>query len=156
MNVLLHFLFNYAVVDALFGNAIDYVFLIIIFSVIVDLDHIPYLLRVKRGVIGKKFGAESRTRFHEICGMFVASVLASIAYFLVNTTAVQVIFLSYILHLFLDFISGKTRPFYPFSDKKVFVGLVPAKYRVATEVILTIIFGVMLWPSLESLAYLLL
>lgn len=156
MNILLHFLLNYAIVDVLFGVAFDHLVLIVVFSVFLDLDHLPYLSRVKRTVVKKKFGAESRTRFHELYGLTIAAVLASIASLTGHLLIVQIAFLCYVLHLFLDFISGITRPFYPFSRMKVFIGLVPARYRIHAEVILTVLFGVIVWPSLKSLEYLLL
>ena len=45
MNVLFHFLFNYVIIELVYGNARDYIIYILFFSTIIDLDHIGYIIK---------------------------------------------------------------------------------------------------------------
>ena len=51
-------------------------------------------------------------------------------------------------HYFIDFISGYARPFLPFSNKEVFLGIISDKARIYVEISLTIILGWYFWISL--------
>lgn len=150
MNVLLHFLLSYIVIDSVFGNAFDYIVYIFIFSTIIDLDHIPYILKVKKNFLRKKFGSESRSRFHEFYGLILFSLGIAILSLFFDIVLMKIITISIILHYAADFLLGKTRPFYPFSKKEVFLHICPEKYRIHFEVILTLILGVILWLNIIS------
>jgi len=151
MNILLHFLIAYFAVEIAIGNAWSYVIYIFIFSVILDFDHIGYILREKGKIRHKKFGYESRTRFHELYGLTLISVVLSVLFFFVNFVLVQVVALSFVMHYAVDFLVGKSRPFYPYSNKDVFLHLCPDRYRAPVEVILTIVLLVVFWFSIQSL-----
>ncbi len=154
MNPLFHFLFNYLVVDFAFGNAWKYVVLIFLASVLIDLTHIPYLLKVRGGVVKRRFGAEARTRFHEMYGLSVFSALFCAAYIFFDPSAVSIGAVCVILHFAIDFITGKSMPFYPYSDKVVFLHISPYTYRnkVVFEISLTIVAGVLFCLKTASLA----
>src|SRR3990172_8707098 len=97
MNFLLHFLIAYLAIENLFGNASQYIIQIFVFSNILDMDHLPYLLRVKHGVFRRKFGSESRSRFHELYGVALISfAISAISFF--DMALAKVIALSVILH----------------------------------------------------------
>lgn len=148
MNFLLHFLIAYLTVDSIFGNASQYIIQIFIFSNILDLDHIPYLLRVKHGVFRRKFGSESRSRFHELYGLAVISFLMAI-FSLFDMKLAKIIAISVILHHAGDFLVGRSRPFYPFSTKEVFLGMLPESRRIFFEAALTPLLGaIFLWNLL--------
>lgn len=147
MNVLLHFLMNYAIIDVVFGNARQYLLLILFFSVVLDIDHIPYTLRTRKELIRKKFGSECRTRMHEIYGITLVAAGLSVAYFFFETMAVQIAAISLMLHYMADFILGKSRPFYPFSKIEVFIGC-PDKVRIPFEIVMTLTLGWYLWMSI--------
>ena len=147
MNVLLHFLMNYAIIDVVFGNARQYLLLILFFSVVLDIDHIPYTLRTRMQIAKKKFGSECRTRMHELYGITLVAAGLGAAYFFVDIMLVQVAAASLMLHYMADFVLGKSRPFYPFSDREVFLGC-PDKLRIPFEVVMTIILGWYLWMSI--------
>jgi hypothetical protein len=128
------------------GNASNYIIYILIFSTIVDIDHIPYILKVKKNLVHKKFGSESRSRFHELYGLTLFSLGISIFSFL-DIILIKVITLSVVLHYATDFLLGKTRPFYPFSKKEVFLNICPERHRIRFEIALTVILGV-IWLSI--------
>lgn len=154
MNLVFHFLFNYVFVDFLTsGNAWSYLPVIFVFSVLIDLTHLPYLLKRRGNVVKERFGSESRTRFHEMYGLVLFSFVLCVAFFFFNTAAVGIAALCMLLHFSLDFISGKSMPFYPYSDREVFIGLLPYGYRnkVIFEVVTTLILGVLFWLMIGSL-----
>ncbi len=151
MNILLHFFLNYLIIDLVFGNAWTYAPIIFIFSLLIDLDHIPYTLRTGRSLAKKRFGSESRTRFHEMYGLALTSILMSVFYLFLETALVQIIALCLVLHFASDFFLGKTRPFYPVSGKEVFLGFCEQKYRIPLEAVLTLILGGLVWVSVASL-----
>jgi len=145
MNIFAHFLLNYVLVSAIYGNPNNYLWLIIIFSVFIDLDHIPYILKVKTSLIKKKFGSESRTRFHELYGITFFSLIFSILIFFFDTKSIQIAALCLMLHYAADLLVGKSRPFYPYIKKEIFLGILPEKYRIKFEFIFTILMVVIIW-----------
>ncbi len=152
MNVAFHFLFNYLFVDFVIGNAWSYVIFILIFSVAIDLTHVPYLLKTGSGVIKRRFGSASRTRFHEIYGLTLLSALVCICY-LFFPHATMIAALCMVLHFALDFLAGKSMPFYPYSKTEVFLHIFPYGYRnkILFEIVLTLLTGVLFWLDTASL-----
>ncbi|MBI2579080.1 MAG: metal-dependent hydrolase [Candidatus Aenigmarchaeota archaeon] len=148
MNTLLHFFLSYLVVEGALGNAYNYAVYILLFSVILDLDHIPYVIKTRRKVLRKKFGSESRSRFHELYGLTLFSAAASLLAFFSGATLAKVIALSAIVHYAADFLVGKSRPFYPFSKKEISLGMLPDKYRMHFEIASTLILGAVVWLSI--------
>ena len=153
MNIIFHFIFNYLFVDMIWGAAWDYVVLIFIFSVLIDVTHLPYLFRVKGKILEKRFGSASRTRFHEIYGLTMFSVIACILYFFTEHIIVEIAIVCLVLHFSIDFLAGKSMPFYPLSRREVFLGLLPYGYKnkVLFELFSTILFIVLLWLRVGSL-----
>ena len=154
MNVIFHFLFNYVFIEFVTGNAWDYAILIFIFSVSIDLTHIPYLLKARWDVVEKRFGSEARTRFHEIYGLIILSIILCVLPVFFDFELVMVITLSIMLHFSVDFIIGKSMPFYPYNRKEVSLGLVPESYlwRTVFEIVSTMLAGVLFWLNVASLA----
>lgn len=150
MNVALHFLLNYAILTYLFGDVRAYLSLILLFSVLLDLDHLPYMAKFGRKIIKRKFGPESRSRFHELYGLTIVSVFLSVLSIFADIFVIKIVAFSIILHYAFDFIFGKTRPFYPFSKEEVFTGICPEKLRVPAEIILTGTFAVIFWLTMIS------
>ena len=154
MNLIIHFLFNYVFVDLFVsGSAWSYLPVIIVFSVLIDLTHLPYLLKMKGKVVEKRFGSESRTRFHEMYGLAIISFILCIMFFFFDIMTVSIAALCILLHFSLDFISGKSMPFYPYSRREVSLGMLPYGYKnkVVFEVITTIIMGVLFWMRIQNL-----
>lgn len=153
MNIFFHFLFGYLFVDIVLGNAWDYLLIIFIFSVLIDLTHIPYLIRTGSEVVRKRFGSGSRTRFHEMYGLALFSFVLCFAFFVFDAISLSVAALCLLLHFSLDFISGESMPFYPFSRKRVFLGMLPYSYRnkVIFEAGSTLLLMVIFWLRFQSL-----
>ena len=153
MNILFHFLFSFLFVDIVLGNAWDYLVIILIFSVLVDLTHLPYLFRVRKDVVKKRFGSGSRTRFHEIYGLTLFSAVICVLYLVVDPIIIGIISMCIVLHFAVDFLTGKSMPFYPYSRKEVFLRLSPYGYKekILFETFLTVLAGVLFWLRVGSL-----
>lgn len=151
MNPLSHFLLSYLAVDLAFGSAMGYVAVIFAFSVALDLDHLPYTLRMRGRIREKRFGAESRSRFHELYGLAAFSVALCAASLFAGILVVRVAALSLTLHYATDFLLGKSRPFFPFSGRRLFLGLCPDRFRVALEAAIFAVLVVMVWARLPGL-----
>ena len=154
MNVFFHFLFNYLFVDFITnGNAWLYLPVIFIFSVLIDLTHLPYMLKKKERVVHDRLGSESRTRFHEMYGLILFSFILCIAFFFFDLAFVSISALCLVLHFSLDFMSGRSMPFYPYWNKEVFLGMLPYGYRnkLMFEIVSTLILGVLFWLRIQSL-----
>lgn len=152
MNVIFHFIFNYLFVDAVFGNAWDYLLLIFLSSVLIDLTHLPYLLKVRGAVVKKRFGSGSRTRFHEMYGLTVFSFILWLSFFLFGRIVAGIAAMCLVLHFAIDFIAGKSMPFYPYSEREVSLGMLPYGYKekILFETGVTIILGVLFWLKIQS------
>lgn len=137
MNPLFHFLLSYVFVDYIFKSAKEYFLIILISSTFLDLDHIFYTIEKKEKIIKDRFGAKSRTIFHEILGMFILYSIISILYFVLDEMIVKIFSLSLILHYSTDFLIGKSRPFYPYSKKEVQIIKLSRNSRIIIEIILT-------------------
>lgn len=153
MNVAFHFLFNYLFVDFVVGNAWGYAAVILVFSVAIDMTHVPYLMKTGSGVIERRFGSASRTRFHEIYGLTLLSALVCICYLVFPHVAVMIAAMCIVLHFALDFLAGKSMPFYPYSKTEVFLHIFPYGYRnkILFEIALTLSTGVLFWLNTANL-----
>jgi hypothetical protein len=151
MNPLIHFFSNFLLARSLFGIGWEYAPIIFVFSIVLDLDHIPYFFRQFKGL--RTFihiGVSSRSRFQELYGLTAISMLASIGYFFFNRTLLKVIMLCMVLHFTLDFLAGHTRPLYPYSKDEVFLSVFKTfRTRAFVEAFLTILLGVILWLSFK-------
>lgn len=150
MNAFFHFFFNYLIASILFSIDSKYILLILFFSIIIDFDHLPYLLRNHRNILRKlSFGSVSRSRFHELYGVLIVSLLLSGAFFFFDLKLVSIVGLCLLLHFAIDFLFGHTRPFYPYSRKEVFTHLVPNnRLKLILEVVFTVVMGVFFIASI--------
>ena len=147
MNIFFHFFFNYLLIDVFFGNVWGYVVVIFISSVLIDLTHLPYLLKIRGGVAKKRFGAESRTRFHELYGLALLAALLCVFYFFMEKLIIEIAAMCIALHFAVDFLTGKSMPFYPYSKKELFLHIFPYGYRnkILFEIFSTALVGVLFW-----------
>jgi len=148
MNLLFHFSFNYVVVSQIFGQRPEFIPIIAFFSIVIDLDHLPYIFKNYRAMIRYlRFGSASRTRSHEIFGMVViSSIVFFISFFYKNLLVLQVILLCIMLHYAIDFLMGYSRPFNPYSNQEVFLKFYSsARQRVMIEMSLTIMAVIVFW-----------
>lgn len=120
MNIIFHFLLSYIVIDSVFGNALDYIIYILILSIIVDLDRILYIFKVKKKLLHERLGSESRSRFYQFYGRLISFSLGiSVFSLFSDIILVKIIALSIILHYATDFLLGRTGFSCPFSRKEV-------------------------------------
>ncbi len=117
-------------------------------SVVTDLDHISHL---RTAMKTRRFKTETRTRWHELTGLLLAMIV-SFTIMLFSATIGQALLIGFVSHYTLDLLTRPTRPFYPLSEKVVFLGLAPRNLRKLTayDTIITVIFGVILIASLHS------
>lgn len=115
-------------------------------SIITDLDHIFHL---RAAMETRRFKTETRSPWHELTGMLLAMIV-SLAIMLDSATLGQSLLIGFVSHYFLDLLTRPTRPFYPFSEKVVFLGLAPRNLKKLTayDAIITVIMGVILIASL--------
>ena len=140
MNTLAHFLFNYIFIDMFTGNAFNFIVPIAIGSTVIDMDHLPYLVKNWKKVLKEGLGAECRTFLHELPGIvFLFAVCIAGAFVTGETALFSILFVSFFLHTALDFTIGDSRPLYPFSNFKVEspLGLHGKKKRLLFEIIAT-------------------
>ncbi|TAL55684.1 MAG: hypothetical protein EPN86_03185 [Nanoarchaeota archaeon] len=144
MNFLFHILFNYTIVSLVFGVTQRDIWVIVLFSVILDLDHLPYIIKNLKTVIRYlHFGSGSRTTSHELIGLTFFSIIAATALIVIrDKRIVQIAILCLILHYAIDFIIGRTRPLHPYSKTEVFLQFYKTRrQRFVLEALLTIAFG---------------
>jgi hypothetical protein len=61
--------------------------------------------------------------------------------------AVEIAAMCIVLHFAVDFLAGKSMPFYPYSKKEVFIHMFPYGYRnkIFFEILCTVFLGVLFW-----------
>lgn len=138
MNSLAHFLINYLILNQ-FMDARKNIVLIFISSVLIDLDHIPYILKNLKNVFKKGLNELCRTPLHELIGLALVSVVLLLLSFFINKEPLIIIWLCFFLHLVVDYMSGATRPFFPFSKFKMVSPLqkVSRLHRIVFEISVT-------------------
>jgi len=144
MNILFHILFNYSIISLVFGVRENDIWVIAIFSILLDIDHIPYIIKNSKSVIRYlHFGSESRMSSHEIVGLALFSMLFAAALLILkDRRIVQIALLCMILHYVVDFLIGKTRPLFPYAKTEVFLHFYSSRrQRFVLEGLMTIIFG---------------
>lgn len=143
-----HLAVNYAVYLIVFGTAPQtHLVPYLAATVLLDADHLVPLLRARTGIVTEKLqGALWRTRFHELYGVVFFSLLATVLWFF-NQQLAQLLALAVLLHCSLDFISGETRPLYPWSDIRVQLFFQHTKRnRVLAEVVLgLLLLALIIW-----------
>jgi ABC-type multidrug transport system permease subunit len=117
-------------------------------SVITDLDHV---LHLRTAMKTHRFKSESRSRWHELPGLLVAMTVSTIVMFF-SASLGRALLIGFVSHYFLDLLTRPTRPFYPLSERIVFLGLAPRNLKKLTayDTVLTVIMGVILIASLHG------
>lgn len=149
MNELVHACVAYLVCSALIPNANEWLVPIVIFSIIVDLDHWPGVISILSGPArGKKidphmFNCEVlRSAAHEIPGTILLLLLIfTLGLLGVNQTLLKIAAIGIVMHFIVDFLTCQTRPLYPFSDRKVCLFFDTYRKRIISELVA---FGVAL------------
>lgn len=154
MNTIGHILFAHILVLFAARDDVSLTTLIVtgLASVLIDLDHIT---KVGHAIKKGRFGPSTRTRWHELFGLFVfMSISVYVSVF--SASIGRSLLIGFVSHYFLDLLTRPTRPLYPMSEKLVFLKLAPRGLRelVAYDAILTIVMGVIWVWSLHDLGLL--
>jgi hypothetical protein len=121
MNLLLRIAVTLLLVEGLFGGALQHLVPIVIFSLLADLDVLPWLLRRGRKPLRDRPGPEARSRFHELYGLVLLCAGLSLASLFVEMIWLQVAALALLVHAAADALLVHFRPFYPFSGQVVYM-----------------------------------
>jgi len=117
-------------------------------AIITDIDHMAHL---RTAMKTRRFKSETRTRWHELPGLLLA-MSTSTAVMFFSAPLGRSLLIGFVSHYFLDLLTRPTRPFYPLSEKVVFLGLAPRNLKKLTayDTVLTVIMGVILIASLHG------
>jgi len=79
-------------------------------------------------------------------------MIASVAFMFFSEPLGRAILIGFVSHYFLDLLTRPTRPFYPLSEKVVFLGLAPRNLKKLTayDAVITALFGVILIAGLHG------
>ncbi len=115
-------------------------------AIITDLDHLAHL---RTALKTHRFKSETRTMWHELPGLLLAMVV-SVAVTFFSALLGRALIIGFVSHYFLDLLTRPTRPFYPLSEKVVFLGLAPRNLKKLTayDAVITATFGVILIAGL--------
>jgi membrane-bound metal-dependent hydrolase YbcI (DUF457 family) len=140
MNTLAHFLINFIILNQ-FIDARKNILIIFISSAAIDLDHIPYILKNFKKTMKNGLNEECRTLTHELIGLVIVSLILILLSFFINGEILLIIWLCFFLHLIVDYLTGTTRPFYPFLNYKVTspIQKIKRRNRILFEIVSTII-----------------
>lgn len=124
----------------------NYILMSIFFSGIVDLDHIYFIIKdfkhyQKHGFSGQLHRA--RSIYHELLGVMIWSIVSLFIYFFDKILA-SLFFITMIVHLTQDFLTGTSKPFSPFDKKEMKLFNFTLKNKVILNLTI-IILAVILW-----------
>jgi LexA-binding, inner membrane-associated putative hydrolase len=127
-------------------HQLDYIWMAILFSGIVDLDHLYFIVRdfkhyQKHGFSGQLHHA--RSIYHELLGVMIWSVVTLFIYFFDKTLA-SLFFISIMVHLSQDFLTGTSMPFSPFDNKEMKLFKFTFKNKVIINIII-VVLSIILW-----------
>ncbi|HII72764.1 TPA: hypothetical protein HA265_08465 [Candidatus Woesearchaeota archaeon] len=131
MNTPAHFFFNYIILFFIIPDAEKYIIPIAIFSMVLDLDHIPGVFRwlkltkeQRKALTHEEVSATVRTVVQEPTGILVIEVLlASIYLFGAESVLIPIAMACLPMHWLLDFLTVHTRPLAPFDNRLVHLTL---------------------------------
>ena len=145
MNPLGHIFITYTVTSLIIADAREYIFLIALLAVIVDIDHIPGLFtfpkQKKRDYATQV--AHFRSILQEPIGVAI-ELLVLLGLWLagINALILKIAGIALVMHWIIDFLMAHTRPLYPFSKKIVCLFFKDARSKRISEAVVTFIFGI--------------
>ena len=152
MNTFAHIFLNYFVISLIIPNAREYLIPIIVFSTLLDLDHVQGFFkemfmskRKRKKLTLREHTLLVRSDVQEPIGIIIIELILGLLYvFGIRETLLAVAALSIFLHWLLDFLTVTTAPSTPVDDGKV-VKLYFEKKRnkVALRVFITLVFFVL-------------
>jgi hypothetical protein len=144
MNPIAHIFFTYSILSFIIPDTRKYLLPIIIFSIIIDIDHIPiYLKKIftsRESIIKIPYNNTLRMPIQEPIGIIIIEMILLLLYlFGIKHIILLIASLSILIHWLIDFLTVPTCPLYPISTKEITLFYKTKKSRVKLEIILTII-----------------
>jgi hypothetical protein len=127
-------------------NETTYIMAALVSASIVDLDHLVFIIRDREMYRNSGYNGNlhhARSVFHELIGLLLVAIVASILYFWDQKLAF-IVFIAFTLHLVQDWLLGKSHPFTPLSNVKVEFLHLNMKQKVVIDLVLMTIGGA-LW-----------
>ena len=125
MNLIFHILLGVFLTLVFFSRPTILIYLIMIFaSTITDLDHIKF---INKALKTKRFGVQSRSRFHELYGLVIGLFILFLFSFL--TEIIVPLLMAFTFHYASDYLTRPTRPFYPFKKEICHFNLYPKSLK---------------------------
>ena len=144
MNPVPHMVLNYVILSLVIPNVREYLVPIALFAVILDIDHIPGLIRMLFTYWNQVEPDDStwvwRTALQEPVGILSLEIVLLVLYLLgIRGTLMLIASVSFALHWLIDVLTVHTKPFVPVDDRTVSLFFHTRKQRVVSEVAATII-----------------
>lgn len=152
MNWIVHICLTYFILSFIIPDTQKYLLPIALFSIILDVDHIPGM--IKELFLNKKERAELirlprkhmnlvRTAVQEPVGVITILILLGLLYFFgVKHILMTIAALAILIHWVIDFLFVSTMPLKPVNRKKsvkLFFGKETLKHKIEVRIIITII-----------------
>jgi len=128
MNQFAHIFINYLILSLFIPNTQNYILAIVLFSIILDIDHLPYYIH--KFIISKfkkqKISLEDdidkvRSSIQEPVGVLGFLLLLGALYlFGIQSLIMLIAAVCIFLHWFVDLLTVQTRPFAPFDKRIVY------------------------------------
>ena len=158
MNHLAHILLTYSIISVFFEHSREYFIPIAVFSIILDIDHIPGMFMVLRMQKEKAdrlriddFVSLMRTSLQEPIGIVTIITMFSFLYiFGLRHVLLILAGASLLLHWIIDFLTVHTRPLMPLNKKVVSLFFRTKKQRYISELVITalsVVFFILLTLS---------
>ena len=147
MNQLAHIFITYSFLTLFIDQTKKYLIEIIIFSIILDLDHIHWYIKYfklnkkeRKNLNIKQIINLFRTIIQEPIGIIIIELLILILYLIgFNTIIIIIVSLSIFIHWIIDFLTVHTKPLVPFNNKIISLFFHSKKQRIYSEIIITLI-----------------
>ncbi|MAG08098.1 hypothetical protein CMO89_01385 [Candidatus Woesearchaeota archaeon] len=150
MNQLAHIFITYIILNLFTSEAKEYFVFIVIFSIILDIDHLPgyfrmlFLDKVERNSMKiKDYVIMFRSILQEPLGILIIEAIIGLLYlFGIRNIILVIAAASIFIHWVIDFLTVHTKPFMPFNDGIFSLFFHTKKQRIISEVIITLISGI--------------
>ncbi len=124
-------------------GATTYVIAALVSGCIVDLDHLPSIIRDWKFYRQNGFTGNihrSRSVLHELIGLLAVGALSGLL-FLNDHKLASIVFIAFAIHLVQDWLLGKTQPFRPFDCTFVQFFKLTAMQKVFIDLATLAVFG---------------
>jgi len=140
MNLLAHAVAAYAI-GTQFTSDPKLLLAAVFFGILPDFDHITHIPRaLKTG----RFGPQSRSNIHELYGLTIIASITTILFY-VNPSLAPLVFLPFLAHHLMDFLTRPTRPFKPVDETETHLKIYPKSIMGLTIADTIVTAGLIVW-----------